>query len=58
MNEVLSGYLDAEQEKAQAMFPHYFEKHKTDGVEYDIYIGASIVEDGKFNRLYLHNLRP
>lgn len=57
MNETLSAYLDAEQEKAQAMFPHYFEKHKTDGVEYGIYIGASMVEDGRFDRLYLYNLR-
>ena len=57
MNEALSAYIDAEQEKAQAMFPHYFEKHKTDGVEYGIYIGASMVEDGNFDLLYLHNLR-
>ncbi len=57
MNETLSAYLDAEQEKAQAMFPHYFEKHKTDGVEYGIYIGASMTENGEFNTLYLHNLR-
>ncbi len=57
LNEALSGYLDGEQEKAQAMFPHYFEKHKTDGVEHGIYIGASMVEDGVFDMLYLHNLR-
>jgi hypothetical protein len=57
INETLSAYLDAEQEKAQAMFPHYFEKHKSDGVEYGIYIGASMVEDGAFDPLYLHNLR-
>jgi hypothetical protein len=57
INEALSAYIDAEQEKAQAMFPHYFEKHKTDGVEYSIYIGASMVEDSQFDPLYLHNLR-
>ncbi len=57
LNEALSAYIDAEQEKAQAMFPHYFEKHKTDGVEYGIYIGAAMVEDGQFDLLYLHNLR-
>ncbi|WP_089721972.1 GAF domain-containing protein, partial [Candidatus Entotheonella palauensis] len=57
INEVLSSYLDIEQEKAQAMFPHYFEKHKSDGVEYGIYIGASMVENGQFDLLYLHNLR-
>ena len=57
INDVLSTYLDAEQEKAQAMFPHYFEKHKTDGIEFGIYIGASLVEDGQFDMLYLYNLR-
>ncbi len=57
INEALSAYIDAEQEKAQAMFPHYFEKHKTDGVEYGIYIGASMVSDGQFDPLYLYNLR-
>jgi GAF domain-containing protein len=57
INETISTYLDAEEGKAQAMFPHYFETHKTDGVEYGIYVGASLVEDGKFDRLYLRNLR-
>jgi GAF domain-containing protein len=57
INETIAAYLDAEEAKAQAMFPHYFETHKTDGVDYGLYIGASLVEDGKFDRLYLRNLR-
>jgi hypothetical protein len=57
LNETLSAFLDTEQERAQAMFPHYFEKHKTDGVEYGMYIGASLTEQKKFDALYLHNLR-
>jgi GAF domain-containing protein len=57
INDTISDYLDEEEEKAQAMFPHYFEKHKTDGVDHSIYIGASLVEDGKFDLLYLKNLR-
>lgn len=57
INEALSAYIDAEQEKAQAMFPHYFEKHKTDGIEYGIYIGASMVDNDRFDLLYVHNLR-
>jgi hypothetical protein len=57
INETISAYLDEEEGKAQAMFPHYFEKHKTDGVDYGIYIGASLVENGKFDLLYLRNLR-
>jgi hypothetical protein len=39
------------------MFPHYFEKQKTDGVDHQIYVGASLMEDGQFDRLYLKNLR-
>jgi len=57
INETLAAYLDREEDKAQAMFPHYFEQHKSDGVEFGIYVGASLVESGTFDRLYLHNLR-
>jgi hypothetical protein len=57
LNETLSAFLETEQERAQAMFPHYFEKHKTDGVEYGMYIGASLAEHKGFDPLYLHNLR-
>jgi len=57
INETLAAYLDREEDKAQAMFPHYFEQHKSDGVEFGIYVGASLVERGTFDQLYLHNLR-
>jgi hypothetical protein len=57
INETISTYLDAEQEMAQAMFPHYFEKQRTDGIDYSIYVGASLVENGVFDELYLKNLR-
>ncbi|RMF88568.1 MAG: GAF domain-containing protein [Nitrospinota bacterium] len=57
INETIATHLERAEEKAQAMFPHYFEKHKSDGVEYGIYIGGSLVPDGKFDRLYLRNIR-
>ncbi|MDX1546892.1 MAG: GAF domain-containing protein [Rhodothermales bacterium] len=57
VNETISAYLDRREDQAQQMFPHYFEKFKTDGVDYNIYVGASLVEDGAFDPLYLHNLR-
>jgi hypothetical protein len=57
INEAISAYLDEEEETAQSFFPHYFEKMKTDGVDHTIYIGASMVEDLKFDMLYLKNLR-
>ena len=57
LNKRISLYLDREQIEAQSVFPHYFEKHQTDGVDYLIYVGASLSEKGVFNELYLENLR-
>ncbi|CAM1342969.1 GAF domain-containing protein [Tenacibaculum amylolyticum] len=57
LNERLAKYIDKQQEKAQAIFPHYFERYKTDGVEYNMYIGQSITKDKKYDSLYLYNLR-
>ncbi len=57
INENISEYLDKVQQAAQAMFPHYFEKYKSDGVEHNLYIGQSMVNNKKFHQLYLQNLR-
>jgi len=57
VNDTISSYLDLEEQAAQAMFPHYFDKQKTDGVDYNIYVGASLDENGRFDPLYLRNLR-
>jgi len=55
--DTISSYLDLEDQTAQGMFPHYFEKQKTDGVDHQIYVGASLLEDGRFDSLYLRSLR-
>jgi hypothetical protein len=57
INESISSYLDEAQVEAQKMFPHYFEKYKTDGVEHGLYIGASLVNDRTYDEMYLKNLR-
>ncbi|MFK8061100.1 MAG: GAF domain-containing protein [Polaribacter sp.] len=57
LNDKLAKYLDNKQKQAQDMFPHYFERYKTDGVEYNMYIGQSITNSKKFDNLYLYNLR-
>jgi hypothetical protein len=57
INNAISSYLDEEQRAAQAMYPHYFEKRCTDGVDYTIYVGASLAENGSFSELYLRNIR-
>ncbi|CAA0175774.1 conserved hypothetical protein [Tenacibaculum maritimum] len=57
LNNRLTQFIDGKQEEAQAMFPHYFERYKTDGVEYNMYIGQSLTKEKKFDLLYLYNLR-
>lgn len=57
INDHVSDIIDREQEKAQDVFPHYFEKYRTDGVEYNAYIGQSLVKDLPFSEIYLKNIR-
>jgi hypothetical protein len=57
INKVLSDYLDKKQLEAQDIFPHYFERYKSDGIEYNMYIGASIAKGHSFSNIYVHNLR-
>jgi GAF domain-containing protein len=57
INDTVALTLEEEEIHAQAMFPHYFEMFKTDGVDYSIYVGDSLLEHGGFDRLYLRNLR-
>ncbi len=57
INDAISAVLDEQENSAQHMFPHYFEKYRTDGIEYNIYIGQSILEKLTFDPVYLKNLR-
>jgi hypothetical protein len=57
INKKMAAVLDKEQADAQNIFPHYFERFKTDGVEHNLYIGASISSSKPFDLLYLNNLR-
>lgn len=57
LNDKLAKFIDKKQEEAQEMFPHYFERYKTDGVEYNMYIGQSLTKEKNFDSLYLYNLR-
>lgn len=57
LNDRLANFIDKKQKEAQEMFPHYFERYKTDGVEYNMYIGQSITKEKSFDSLYLYNLR-
>lgn len=57
INKKLARVIDKKQKEAQAMFPHYFERYKTDGIEHNMYIGASISQSKKYSTIYLQNLR-
>lgn len=57
INKKMASVLDKKQEKAQEFFPHYYERFKTDGVEHNLYIGASISPSLAYNPVYLNNLR-
>lgn len=57
INKEMASLLDKKQVEAQAMYPHYFERFKTDGVEHNMYVGESITKEDSFNPIYLYNLR-
>jgi hypothetical protein len=57
INDAILRYLEQEEEIMQRSYPHYFEKYRTDGIEYNIYIGQSISPNNQFDLLYLNNIR-
>jgi hypothetical protein len=57
VTSTLSNYLKTQQNNAQKIFPHYFEKHCNEAVEHTIFIGQSLVKGREFNEIYLKNLR-
>lgn len=57
INKNMSQILDQKQVEAQKMYPHYFERYKTDGVEHNMYMGESITKQHDFHKRYLYNLQ-
>ncbi|WP_285545483.1 hypothetical protein [Dyadobacter frigoris] len=60
MNAVISlinTHIENIRVSAQKDYPCFFEKFRTDGVEYDIYIGQSMSPGRFFQHLYIQNLR-
>ena len=55
INQAVSTHLDEAEAEAQKMFPHYFEKYKTDGVEFTLYVGSSLIKGQPFDSFYLKN---
>jgi hypothetical protein len=57
INDTLARLIDKEQLAAQKVYPHYFERYVTDGLEFNIYMGQSIAPRKKFDELYLRNMK-
>jgi len=57
INDTISQILTRKEVESQHILPHYFSKYRTDGVEFDMYIGQSFLQSGKFLRKHLQNLR-
>ena len=57
INKKMATLLDEKQAVAQQIFPHYYERFKSDGVEHNLYIGASIAPNRAFLPVHFQNLR-
>ncbi|MEM8890196.1 MAG: hypothetical protein AAGD28_19635, partial [Bacteroidota bacterium] len=57
INQTLSRLINNYQEEAQRILPHYFEMYKTDGVEYNLYMGDSLLYEQEFDEKYIENIR-
>jgi hypothetical protein len=57
INDTLARFIDKEQASAQKVYPHYFERYVTDGIEFNIYMGQSVTPRKKFDEIYLRNMR-
>lgn len=57
INLAVSRHLDDFNEELQAVYPNYFEKFRTDGVEFDIYLGQSIAPKKPFDHALIGSFR-
>lgn len=57
INKKMASIIDERQVEAQKIFPHYYERFKTDGVEHNLYIGESIAPTKPFDKMFINNLR-
>jgi hypothetical protein len=57
INENINLYLTNHLKELQKIFPRYFEKFRTDGVEYDIYLGQSIAPYKTFTLEHVKHMR-
>ncbi|WP_338869192.1 GAF domain-containing protein [Spirosoma sp. SC4-14] len=49
INVLINTYINQQQKQLQTRFPHYFERFRTDGTEYTLYVGQSIAPNHPFS---------
>lgn len=57
LNRMIGDFLSERDQASQEVLPHYFKKYKTDGVEYEVYAGQSLLKRTTFSDIHLKNLR-
>ena len=57
INRAVSRHLNDFNAEIQQIYPCYFEKFRTDGVEFDIYLGKSIAPDLDFSEDIVNDIR-
>ncbi|WP_294321876.1 GAF domain-containing protein [uncultured Chryseobacterium sp.] len=57
VNRKLADVLDEAQITAQQIFPHYYERFKSDGIEHNLYIGQNIAPGLHYHSKVVHKLR-
>jgi hypothetical protein len=57
LNATIGEFIEQGDKEMQNVLPHFFEKYKTDGIEFNMYLGQSILKEGRFNMADLYNFR-
>src|SRR5450432_2148909 len=57
LNSAVNSFYENASVELQKIFPCYFEKFRTDGVEYDIYVGQSITPHTAFQKKHLLEMK-
>ena len=57
LNSTIADFMEKDEYEMQQVLSHFFEKYKTDGVEYNLYLGQSILQEGEFSHDDLKNFR-
>ncbi len=57
VNRKLADVLDQAQLKAQQIFPHYYERFKSDGIEHNLYTGQNIAPELHYHSKVVNKLR-